>query len=221
VKATDYEDHSSQIRLAREEARVQLPCRECGSAGEPALRRPRYLSEAWYRSPDSFFGCRGCGRHLARIEGPAASRPSEVAIDGIPDPAGTLHAFIIRDPLAPLRFDPLRDAALSIQLSVILGPPLAGIELRSQMPLHRRGAELSEAPFAFTRHGLPWVVWQPVAVDDAEQLPESFEQGGAAGTGLRGLLAVDSVEAAFAVAIDPKANWRSIRVEPAPPAQTG
>jgi hypothetical protein len=67
-------------------------------------------------------------------------------------------------------------------------------------------------PFAFTRHGLPWVVWQAVPVDDAGELPDDFNHGGAAGDELRGLLAADSIEAAFDVAIDPKANWKAIRI---------
>jgi hypothetical protein len=90
---------------------------------------------------------------------------------------------------------------------------LTGIELRSQLPVRRRDGELHEAPFAFTRHGLPWVIWHPVEVQNAELPPQGFEGCEAVGPGFCDLLAVNSIEAVFAVAIDSSANWRAIRIE--------
>jgi hypothetical protein len=167
------------------------------------LRRPRHLSEAWYRDPSTYFGCRQCGLHLASIDGPAASRPSEVAHDGVPDPEGTLRAFMVRDPLAPLRIGGEAGRSVSLPMRSIFGPPLAGIDLRTQVAVHRRGRPLSVVPFAFTRHGRPWVVWEAIGVDDAARSAAVEVDAG-----LRGLIEVDSVEAAFTVLIDPKADWQ-------------
>jgi hypothetical protein len=189
-----------------------MPCTGCGAGGEPALRRPRHLSEAWYRDPATYFGCRQCGRHLAAIEGPAASRPSEVAIDGVPDPEGTLRAFMIRDPLAPLRQGPSTGGRSSLLMRSILGPPFAGIELRSRVTVRRPGVPGRVVPFAFTRHGLPWVVWRAVEVEDARVPPCGIAVGG-----LGDLLEVESVEAAFTVLVDATAGGQAIRTEPRGP----
>jgi len=186
------------------------------------LRRPRYLSEEWYRNPDTCFGCRQCGQRLAAIEGPAASRPSEVAIDGVPDPEGTLRAVMTRDPLAPVRSDPSEGASLSLRS--ILGPPLAGIDLKSQVLIRRPGGPEWVVPFAFTRHGLPWVVWRAVEVVDAGGVaagiagsgPDTGPDTGPDGV-LDGVFEIASVEAAFVVAIDLTANWRVIKLDPRPP----
>lgn len=209
VKSCCYEDHGSPVRRARETARRRLPCPGCGSAEEPALRRPRHLCEQWHRDPSTHFGCRTCGWRLAAIDGPASTRPSEVAIDGIPDPEGTLRAVLTRDPLAPIRLDPWTGNELSLSLSSILGPPLAGIELRSRVKVGRPGRAEVTVPFAFLRYSIPWVLWRAAEVEDAQALPDSF--AGPEQT-LAGMLEVESVEAAFLVAIDRKANWQVIRL---------
>jgi hypothetical protein len=172
------------------------------------MRRPRHLSEAWYRDPATYFGCRRCGGRLAAIEGPAASRPSEVAIDDIPDPGGTLRAFMIRDPLAAVRFDPVSDGQLTLRMRDILGPPLAGVELLSRVAVRRPGRAARTVPFAFTRFGLPWVLWRVYRVDDARD-----PSAGITDDGLAELLEVDSVEAAFAVAVDPAARWQAVALD--------
>ena len=123
-----------------------------------------------------------------------------------------------RDPLAPVRSDPSEGASLSLRS--ILGPPLAGIDLKSQVSIRCQGGPGWVVPFAFTRHGLPWVVWRAVEVEDAGE-----QAGGIADSGpdtgpdgvLDGVFEIASVEAAFVVAIDLTANWRVIKLEPRPP----
>ena len=208
MKAFFPEDDGSPFRRARDAARGRIPCAGCGFDGEPALRRPRHLSEAWYRDPTTYFGCRRCGRSLARIDGPVVPRSPEVESDGIPDPGGTLRAFLTRDPLAPLRFGSSDSPPISLSLRSILGPPLDGIDLKSGIAVRRPDGSDCRVPFAFTRHGLPWVLWRAFRVDDARGLPT-----GIADDQLSSLLAVESVEAAFAVAIDPTARWQAIELE--------
>lgn len=119
-----------------------------------------------------------------------------------------------RDPLAPIRFDPSEGASLSLR--PILGPPLAGIDLKSQVSIRLPGGPGWVVPFAFIRHGLPWVVWRAVEVEDAGELAAGIADGGPDGV-LDGVLEIASVEAAFVVAIDPTASWRVIKLESRPP----
>ena len=214
VKTSSPEDHGSPFQRAREAAGRRVPCAGCGFDGEPALRRPRHLSEAWHRDPATYFGCRRCGRSLARIDGPVVSRSSEVESDGIPDPGGTLRAFMTRDPLAPVRFDSSAGPPISLSLRSILGPPLDGIDLRSGITVRRPDGSDCPVPFAFTRHGLPWVLWRAFKVDDARGRPTGITDDR-----LGSLLEVESVEAVFAVAIDPTARWQAIELELPLPGQ--
>jgi hypothetical protein len=121
---------------------------------------------------------------------------------------------MIRDPLAPVRFDLSAGAPISLSLRSILGPPLAGIDLKSQVTVRRPGGSDRTVPFAFTRHGLPWVVWRASALDDAREIP-----AGIADDDLGSLVEVESVEAAFVVVIDPKARWQAIELGPRGPDQ--
>jgi hypothetical protein len=118
-----------------------------------------------------------------------------------------------RDPLAPVRAGSSGGSPVPFSLASILGPPLAGIDFRPEVTVRRPGGPDRVVPFAFTRHGLPWVVWRAVEVEDARELPAGF-----ADDGLTGLLEVASVEAAFAVFIDPTAGWRAVRLELPPRA---
>lgn|GEM_PF-6482433 len=90
-----YPDHGSPARKARETARRKMPCEVCGIVGEPVLRKPRPYSDASKEDPSAYFACPGCGLLLARLEGSAATRPSDVPEDRLPDPDDLLEQRIL------------------------------------------------------------------------------------------------------------------------------
>lgn len=92
---TRYPDHSSPVRKARETARAALPCRDCGSGGEPVLRSPRPYSVCWEEEKGSYFACPGCGRKLSELKGSAATRSSDVPRDRLPEPSGLVRRVIL------------------------------------------------------------------------------------------------------------------------------
>ncbi|MEX0620770.1 MAG: hypothetical protein WD181_04245 [Solirubrobacterales bacterium] len=150
-----------------------------------------------------------CDQKLTAIGGSAATRASDIAEDGIPDPEGTLRALMTRDPLVFIDFDPATEPPVSLPLRPILGLPLAGIELRSEVAVIFSGRSEQVAPFAFTRHGLPWVVIGAVQSEDALEPPIDV-----ASCGLELLLEDGSVEAAFIVVVDQRAGWQVIKLRP-------
>jgi hypothetical protein len=79
------------------------------------------------------------------------------------------------------------------------------------MSIRCPGGDTFVAQLAFTLNGLPWVVWQVIEVDEVTGIP-----AGVADHALTRLLAVESVEAAFVVAIDPAARWQLRALEPEP-----
>ncbi len=93
MNGSEYPDHRSPVRTARERARRRLPCQQCSSVHEPVIRRAPYLSPAWRRSPAAYFACADCGMRLEELTGSAAFRDSDLARDRFPDSSGALAAF--------------------------------------------------------------------------------------------------------------------------------
>jgi len=93
MNGSEYPDHRSPVRRARERARRRLPCPQCSSVHEPVIRRAPYLSPAWRRSPAAYFACADCGMRLEELTGSAAFRESDVTSDRFPDSTGALGAF--------------------------------------------------------------------------------------------------------------------------------
>lgn len=210
-----YRDHGSPVRRARADARVRLPCPGCGSGKDPELRKPRHFSEAWYRNPASYFGCAGCGVRLAGIEGPAADRPSQAAVDRIPDPEGTLRAMLTRDPGWVRSLATPGSPTIPLRLEPVMGPAVTGIEIRAGCELRvpvgigtgSRSPQRIKAPLALIRHAMPWVVWQ------VEPVEEILAPASAVGCReLSALLECSSVEAAFTVTIDLADRWQVRRL---------
>lgn len=218
MSADGYRDHSSPVRRAKAAARAKLPCADCGSGKEPEVRKPRHFSEAWHRDRSSYLGCAGCGRRLAGIGGPAADRPSEVARDRVPDPAGTLRSILARDP-ACIRKLALEGALTEpLPLDPELGKGLAGVDIRAAVRVRvpagaepGKGPDLQwvEAPLVLARHGLPWVIWR---VREVEEIVAPLPATGS--PELAATLAVPSVEAAFVVSIDSEDRWQLGQIRP-------
>lgn len=61
------------------------------------IRRARPLSAEWLKNPDAYFGCWRCGLRLANLSGPPAMRPSDLPLDQVPDPVGSLR-LMLHDP---------------------------------------------------------------------------------------------------------------------------
>lgn len=213
-----YRDHGSPVRRARAAARAKLPCADCGSGKEPEVRKPRYLSEAWHRDPSSHFGCVDCGRRLIAIEGPAADRPSDLATDRVPDPAGTLRLIAGRDP-ARVRWL-AREGALPepLHLDPEFGKGLSGVDLRAAVRIRVPAAAMPgtgpdlrwvQAPLVLARHGLPWVIWR---VREVEEIVAPVPVTGF--PELAVTLAAPSVEAAFVVSIDSDDRWQLGQIRP-------
>ena len=113
MNGSEYPDHRSPVRRARERARRRLPCSQCSSVHEPVIRRAPYLSPAWRRSPAAYFACADCGMRLEELTGSAAFRESDVTPDRFPDSTGALGAF---------------DLAMALEESVGEGPGPPDIE---------------------------------------------------------------------------------------------
>jgi hypothetical protein len=152
----------------------RLPCSDCDADGPPDLRKPRLFSDAWHRDPSSYFACPGCGLRLAALSGPASERPSQVAIDRIPDPAGTLRAMISRDPRWFRSLTAADRPRVPLSLAGAMDGRLAGIEFRADWrvrvpPAPGSGPSADSgtvlAPAALLRHGMPWVVWSLESVE--------------------------------------------------------
>jgi hypothetical protein len=138
-----------------------------------------------------------------------------VAIDRVPDPAGTLRAMISRDPRWFRSLTAMVDdgSRAPLSLASVMDGRLAGIEFRAAWrvrvpPAPGSGpdaeAEIVLAPGALLRHGMPWVVWS------LERIVAPAP--GIANPDLASTLRVDSVEAAFAVALDPEDRWQMTRI---------
>lgn len=172
------------------------------------MRKPRHLSVKWHASQDIYFGCRRCGYRLSAIEGPAADRASEVAADRVPDPEGTLRWLLVRDADLMLRFSQPETGPHSIRLGEVMSRGLAGVELRTQPASARPEAANRVAPLLLTFYGLPWVICEVRPVEEIVSPPQAF-----ADQEVRELLEFDSVEAGFAVAIDPEGRWCMSRLQ--------
>jgi hypothetical protein len=139
-----------------------------------------------------------------------------VASDRVPDPAGTLRTMICRD-LRWFRSLTAADGSRSrFGLDTFLGDRLAGVEFRARCevrvppPPGSGGSGVAgrvEVPAVLLRHGMPWVVWGLESVERIVSPVPGFSQPDLIST-----LRVDSVEAAFAVAIDPEDRWQMTRI---------
>src|SRR5680860_280970 len=95
VAQRSYPNHSSPVRAARMAARQKLPCPRCASDAEPMIRRARPLSAEWQEDSNAYFGCWRCGLRLANLSGPSAMRPSDMPLDHVPDPVGSLRLMLL------------------------------------------------------------------------------------------------------------------------------
>lgn len=115
-----------------------------------------------------------------------------------------------RDPLLFVRFDSSADDPLSLSLRPVLGPPLAGTKLESQVGVCPPGGPGLTAPFALTRNFEPWVL---IRVEEVADVRNHISEG----TGWPAeVLRAPSVEAAFTVIVDFTARWRSFSLEQLP-----
>jgi hypothetical protein len=144
------------------------------------------------------------------LEGPAGERPSQVAIDRIPDPAGTLREILSHDPVWVRSLAVAGQSRLPVDLATVVAPELAGIELRSGVRIGvttRTGPTTVQVPLALVRHGMPWVVVQIQEVAKIASPAPGFPA-----PDLASVLSRESVEAAFTVAIDPAGRWQMTRL---------
>jgi hypothetical protein len=141
-----------------------------------------------------------------------------VAIDRVPDPAGTLRAMISRDPrwFRSLTATVDDGSRAPLSLASVMDGRLAGIEFRPAWGVHvppapgsgpSAVARVVRAPGVLLRHGMPWVVW---SLESVERIVAPAP--GIANPELASTLRVDSVEAAFTVALDPGDRWQMTRI---------
>lgn len=167
MNGSEYPDHRSPVRRARDKARRRLPCRQCSSVHEPIIRRAPYLSPAWRRSPAAYFACADCGMRLEELTGSAAFRESDVRADRSPDSTGVLEscdlATALEESVGDRPGPPETDLVLDL-LGSGIGGLAPSISVRSVDP----DSEGIEAGLDIKLNGTPWML-VAVLIGDREK----------------------------------------------------